>query len=190
MPPDANDHLLVAATLLHKVDAPPYASGFMGFIDAAGAALNPRNHRPGKMQSWLSHFSMLLKFEGDDSAWLVQRDTHGIDYHRVDCAPEPLVVGARVRTSPDRPESIVCDVSDRDSHWHTPRSWGEAVRRRDIDCIVRQERLAEYHVVTKNCQHFCHDIYFHTLEHAFREQFHEYTERCQSVFCEKMGPWS
>ena len=81
-----DDRLTVVATLLHKLDDDGLKplEGFLGTVDFIGSVLNPHGHRQGRLQSWLTHFALLLKYERDERVWLLQRHCHGVDYYPTD----------------------------------------------------------------------------------------------------------
>ena len=194
-----NDRLLLVATLLHKLE--PSArkdkkinvaplQGFMGFVDAAGAFFVGDVHRAGRMQSWLTHFALVLKYENDDSCWLMQRDKHGVDYYPcIELSDFSWEWEARVTYSSSRPECIVCNIARTETDWPTLRKWGDVVRRWNVWDRLQDEGGKQYDFVGKNCQHFAYDFYKHTLEHSLYSKlaFHQYTEECQQRFVKQGG---
>ena len=190
-----DDRLLMVAMLVHKLhEAPPQLAGFMGFVDAAGELFNRHAHRPGRMQSWLSHFALVLKYEGDERLWVLQRDTHGVDYYSVDELVNtfPWELEARVTYESSRPEAIVCSVATAENDWPTPRTWGDVVRRWNVWDRVQEERSKQYNIMSNNCQHCAYDFYKYTLEHEriSNLKFAQYTEGCQERFVAQGGPWA
>lgn len=188
-----DDRLLMVATLVHKLhEAPPQLAGFMGFIDAAGELLNRHGHRPGRMQSWLSHFALVLKYEGDERLWMLQRDTHGVDYYPINERVDAFTWEARVAYDESRPAAIVCNLATAENDWPTPRTWGDVVRRWNVWDRVQEERSKEYDLMSKNCQHCAYDFHKYTLEHACISKlgFAQYTEGCQERFVSQGGPWA
>ena len=110
-----DDRLLTVATLLHKLDDEGLKplDGLLGTVDFIGSALNPHGHRRNRLQSWLTHFALLLKYERDERVWLLQRHCHGVDYHPTDVPADALVMGAQITYAPDGPTATVCNVATR-----------------------------------------------------------------------------
>lgn len=178
-----DDRLLVVATLLHKLDDEGVKplEGFLGTVDLIGSVLNPHGHRQGRLQSWLTHFALLLKYERDERVWMLQRHCHGVDYCPTDVQADALVMGAQIRYAPNGPTAIVCNVATAERDWPTRRTWGHSVRRWNVWDRFDEERGRPYDFIGKNCQHFAYDFYKYTLEHEriSKGSFEQYTDPCQ-----------
>tara|TARA_X000001036_G_scaffold187389_2_gene176656 strand:+ start:31 stop:651 length:621 start_codon:yes stop_codon:yes gene_type:complete len=177
------DRLCVVATVLHRLDEEGLnpLKGFLGTVDFIGSVFNPHGHRDSRLQSWLTHFALLLKYEDDKRVWLLQRHNYGVDYYPTDVPADALTMGARVRYARDGPTGIVCNVATADDHWVGDRSWGDVVRRWNVWDRVDEERGRPYDFWGKNCQHLAYDVHKYTLEHAHvsAHGFEQYTEACQ-----------
>jgi len=181
-----DDRLLTVATLLHKLDDEGLKplEGLMGTIDFFGSALNPHGHRRNRLQSWLTHFALLLKYERDDRVWLLQRHCHGVDYYPTDVPADALVMGAQIKYAPNSPTAIVCNVATAERDWPTQRTWGHLVRRWNVWDRFDEERGRPYDFLGKNCQHLAYDVHKYTLEHEriSKGSFEEYTNQCQTEY--------
>ena len=180
------ERLCVVATVLHTLDDEGLAAlkGFLGTVDFVGSVLNPHGHRNSRLQSWLTHFALLLKYEDDERVWLLQRHNGGVDYCPTDVPANALTMGARVQYVRNGPAGIVCNVATSDHHWAGARSWGDVVRRWNVWDRVAEERGRPYDFWGKNCQHLAFDVHKYTLEHAHisAHGFEQYTEACQERF--------
>lgn len=180
------DRLCVVATVLHDLQEEGLNAlkGFLGTMDAIGSFLNPHGHRQNRLQSWPTHFALLLKYEDDERVWLLQRHNYGVDYYPTDVPADALTMGARVRYARDGPTAIVCNVATAEDHWAGDRSWGDVVRRWNVWDRVDEERGRPYDFWGKNCQHLAYDVHKYTLEHAHvsAHGFEQYTEACQKRF--------
>lgn len=181
-----NDRLCTVATLLHKLDDEGVRplEGFLGTIDFIGSALNPHGHRHSRLQSWLTHFALLLKCEGDERVWLLQRHCHAVDYYPTDVPADALVMDAQIEYTPGEPVATVCNVATAERDWATRRTWGHLVRRWNVWDRFDEERGRPYSFLGKNCQHFAYDFHKYTLEHEriSKASFEQYTESLQRRF--------
>ena len=180
-----NDRLLVVATLLCGLEEQELPlRGFLGTVDYIGSVLNPHGHRPCRLQSWLTHFALLLKYEGDERVWLLQRHTNGVDYRLTKVPSDALAIGRRFKYVDDSPTAIVCNVATAERDWATTRTWGDVVRRWNVWDRFAEECGRPYDGIGKNCQHCAYDFHKYTLEHAQIStlSFDQYTESCQNRF--------
>lgn len=180
------ERLHVVATVLHSLDEEGLnpLKGFLGTADFIGSVFNPHGHRDSRLQSWLTHFALLLKYEDDKRVWLLQRHNYGVDYYPTDVSADALTMGARVRYARDGSTGIVCNVATSDHDWAGARSWGDVVRRWNVWDRVDEERGHSYDFWGKNCQHLAYDVHKYTLkdEHIGAHGFEQYTEACQERF--------
>ena len=184
-----NDRLLVVATLLCGLEEQELLRGFLGTVDYIGSVLNPHGHRPCRLQSWLTHFALLLKYEGDERVWLLQRHTNGVDYRLTKVPSDALAMGRRFKYANDSPTAIVCNVATAERDWATPRTWGDVVRRWNVWDRFAEECGRPYDGIGKNCQHCAYDFHKYTLEHAQIStlRFDRYAESCQNGFVAEGG---
>ena len=186
-----HDRLLVVATLLHKLDDESLNAlkGLLGFWDMCGSVLNPQWHRQSRLQSWLTHFALLLQYEGNDRVWLLHRHCHGVDYYPTSVPADALSVGTRVQYAHDKPTTIVCNVASAERDWPTPRSWGEVVQRWNVWDRFDEECGRPYDGLGKNCQPCAYDFHKYTLEHDHISKggFEQYTDPCQQRFIAEGG---
>ena len=187
----AGDRLLVVATLLHGLEGQEVQPlrGFLGTVDWIGSVLNPHGHRACRLQSWLTHIALLLKYEGDERVWMLQRHTNGVDYRPTQVPSDALALGARVQYANDSPTAIVCNVATAERDWATPRTWGDVVRRWNVWDRFAEECGHPYDGIGKNCQHCAYDFHRYTVEHAqiSKCSFAQYTEQSQHRFVAEGG---
>ena len=73
--------------------APDQLRGFLGTVDWFGGVLNPGGHRSDRLQSWLSHFALILEFateehEAPKDFWLLERTEGGVKLRQI-CPHNP-----------------------------------------------------------------------------------------------------
>ncbi len=171
------DRLVLAGVLVHKLSqarAGDPLRDFMGTLDAVGHFFNPWGHRKDQFQSWLTHFALVLEFEGDPDLWIMQRDSGGdrggVELYRCPALKRDQGFewewGKRVRYAGNRPECILCNIAHFKNDFFNVHAGGRPVQRLDIWNRYEEQIQMKYSVLTKNCQHFCYDFYKYTLRHC------------------------
>jgi hypothetical protein len=158
------DGLKLVAVICHRLkDLDDSAlAGILGTIDFIGSFLTQGVHRADQCQTWLSHFAMILQFHGDDTKWIMQRDGCGVELfpcHEL-CAFD-WNLGSIVSYD-GRTTCMTCNVAFQDNDWPN-----EQVTRGDVHACIAEQREMGYHMLAKNCQHFCYDFYKYRLHHTW-----------------------
>lgn len=165
----------------HLEGAPDELRGFLGTIDWFGRVFNPGGHRSCRLQSWLSHFALILEFateehEAPKDFWLLERTESGVKLRQI-CPhdnpgfhknfrwdwwlrcdsffPQDTGSGSRV---------TLCNVSCCEKDF-SPQQVGYCVTRRSVHDFVRNQMHDSYNVMTKNCKHLAYDFLRNCLHH-------------------------
>merc|ERR1712216_537112 len=177
-----NPRLLRAGILLRNLnEAPAALRGFLATVDTLGNFFNPHGHRNDKLQSWLTHSSVVLLFEGDQRVWRLERPG-GVK--------NGFKGGSHINLLPDEKlndfqwlhrERVCSDVVCNIAHELTEF---EGKTMADVQAFVLQQSSHKYHVLAKNCQHLCYDFYRYCLHHkqAMQMEYPDFNEMLQSEF--------
>ena len=127
--------------------------GFLGFCDWAGWFLNPWDRDGNKMQSWLTHFSLIIELENKE-VWKCERETDGVNLWKMD---SPVTWEWHEWHGNERLSNISLSGIDFD-----PAFSGQ-----DVLDFVEEQRHYEYNIIVKNCKHFVYDFFVYKLQHAW-----------------------
>ena len=122
-------------------------------------------HRGDQCQTGLSHFAMILQFEGDDqdTKWILQRDAGdagGVEFFP--CGNDFDWNWGSLLRFDGRTACLACNIAFQDNDWPN-----HAVTRQDVHDFINEQREMEYNFLTKNCQHFCYDFYKVKQQHVW-----------------------
>ncbi|KAL3794228.1 hypothetical protein ACHAWO_006472 [Cyclotella atomus] len=181
---DPNDVAVKAGVLISRLDAPDELHGFMGAIDWFGSVIVGAGvHRPDRMQSWLTHFSVVLEFQKNDGnreLWLVERSDQGVCLHPYDAD------GFEWRKFSLRGDQMLSSTP----HWNGDDF--TVPSRQDVRYFVGEQNQIPY-IVDKNCQHFAYDCLRYYLQHPWLqvggqgEHFSSFSEMLQQGWVENRG---
>ena len=182
--------------IVSKLDeAHPALHGFMGFVDWAGHLIVGNVHRPDRMQSWLTHFAIIIEFDKAGSKhrdlWLLERGVDGVifrpirfddneSFHREFTWNEWHHCDGHFPQSCSGSSKVLCNVhcNDEDS----------SITREQVLSFVREQVRYDYNIVEKNCKHLAYDFYRH-MQHAWAKDvdFPIFTESMETAWVNHRG---
>jgi hypothetical protein len=147
----------------------------MGTIDWFGSVIvGDHIHRPRRMQSWLSHFAMVLEFRRDGDAprdlWVLERGDQGINYFPF--FPDEFDWNRFRRCDGQVPVSgsfPMLSSIPRDDNFVV----NNGITRQAIWDFVSAQNELPYNIVGKNCKHFVYDFQRYCIHHHWVQHGNE-----------------
>uniref|UniRef100_A0A7S1G1G3 PPPDE domain-containing protein n=1 Tax=Corethron hystrix TaxID=216773 RepID=A0A7S1G1G3_9STRA len=142
--------------------------GFLGTLDWFGSVLNPWQHPPGRFQSWMTHFFLVLEY-CDSTIWILERmnvpDDGGVAYCKADCW-----------------------ARERVESGHGTLIWEGEKDNQEVKDFIQGQQQFSYNGISKNCQHFAYDFFQYCLhDNRAMGKFEHFTETCQALYRQSGG---
>jgi len=184
-PGEPSDEVLNAGVIISNLDGAPNAlRGFMGTIDWCGKVIvGDHVHRPGRLQSWLTHFAVVVEIrtDGQRDLWLLERCEEGVE-HR------PFRSDFVWHNFKCNDGAMLCNVPIWDENFAV----GMGITRRAVWNFLNDQKHHPYHVVNKNCKHFVFDFFRDCLQNEWMQNnrsdgFPSFSEMLEKSWIDKAG---
>lgn len=184
-PGNPSDVVVNAGVIISNLDGVPNAlRGFMGTIDWCGNVIvGDHVHRRGRLQSWLTHFAVVVEFRmhGQRDLWLLERCVDGVKFRpfRLDFLWQKFQrdYGGMLCSVPVWDENFVVRVG---------------LNRRTVWSFLNDQKRDPYHVVNKNCKHFVYDFFRDCVQNEWiqnsgRDGFPSFSEMLEKAWVDNGG---
>eukprot|EP00581_Thalassiosira_minuscula_P013193 CAMPEP_0183729002 /NCGR_PEP_ID=MMETSP0737-20130205/29470_1 /TAXON_ID=385413 /ORGANISM="Thalassiosira miniscula, Strain CCMP1093" /LENGTH=200 /DNA_ID=CAMNT_0025961087 /DNA_START=53 /DNA_END=652 /DNA_ORIENTATION=+ len=170
---DANSHISRVGVIVSNIEgADPALRGFLGAVDWAGRLFVGNVHRHERLQSWLTHFALVIEFAQSNvnfrDLWLLERGVDGVTFKRLH--EHEFQQGFRWELwqncdnffpngTGSGSSKLLCHIYSGENHVYVTR---ESVWR-----FVREQMQMGYHILGKNCKHFAYDFYYYCIQNSW-----------------------
>ena len=170
---DSGDDLVRAGVIISRIEDQPELRAIASAIDWMGCGIVGNHvHRHDRMQSWLTHFAVVLEFRTDEDGvrdlWLLERLPEGINFSRFHsdefgwqpykrCDIQGLVSGSL---------SMLSSIPHANGRFNVTE---EVVTRQDVLKFADKQNEFRYNIMDKNCQHFAYDFFRYCCKHHWTQ---------------------